>query len=59
MSSACTPTCGPPGGWWRGEYLPWMSVLGGSFVIMAMSVGLFALASFIFRRRELATYSGQ
>ena len=49
----------PTGRLVEGEYLPWMSVLGGSFVIMAMSVGLFALASFIFRRRELATYSGQ
>ncbi len=42
----------------EGEYLSWWSLLGGTAVIGLMGVGLFVLATYIFRRRELATYSG-
>ncbi|MFO0830527.1 MAG: hypothetical protein U0637_01665 [Phycisphaerales bacterium] len=42
----------------EGEYLSWGSVAGGTFVIGLMAAGLFVFATFIFRRRELATYSG-
>ncbi len=48
----------PTGHLVEGEYLSWMSVLGGTAVVMLMSVVLFVLATYIFRRRELATYSG-
>ncbi len=42
----------------EGLRLSWVQMAGGTGVLAAASAALFALASFIFRRRELATYSG-
>jgi ABC-type transport system involved in multi-copper enzyme maturation permease subunit len=43
----------------QGELLPWSDLALGGIYLVLVSIGLFALASYIFRRRELATYSGQ
>ncbi len=48
----------PTGRLVEGEYLSWAGLLGGTVVVGLMSIGLFVLATYIFRRRELATYSG-
>lgn len=42
-----------------GRLLPWSRVIGGTAALAVASAVLFALSVFIFRRRELATYSGQ
>jgi hypothetical protein len=54
-----TPTCGPPRGWSRGSSSPASTSSAGTLVLAAASAMLFALAIYIFRRRELALYSGQ
>ncbi|MBZ0172210.1 MAG: hypothetical protein K8E66_07520, partial [Phycisphaerales bacterium] len=42
-----------------GRLLPWSSVAGGTGVLTFITSILFALAVSVFRRRELALYSGQ
>ena len=41
-----------------GILMPWDSVATGGLLLVALVVVLFALASFVFRSRELAIYSG-
>ncbi|MBY0112839.1 MAG: ABC transporter permease subunit [Phycisphaerales bacterium] len=41
-----------------GVLLPWDSVATGGLLLVALVMGLFALASYVFRSRELAIYSG-
>ncbi len=43
----------------QGELIPVIDVALGVIGLGLASIGLFAFASFIFQRRELATYSGQ
>ena len=43
----------------QGELIPIVDVALGVLGLGLASLGLFAFASFIFQRRELATYSGQ
>lgn len=42
-----------------GRLLSWQALLQTCLIMLAMCGGLFAVGSYIFRRRELATYSGQ
>lgn len=42
-----------------GRLMPWSSVAGGTGVLSLATAVLFLLAVYVFRRRELATYSGQ
>ena len=42
-----------------GRLLTWSSMAWGCGVLLAWTAGMYALAVGIFRRRELATYSGQ
>jgi hypothetical protein len=48
----------PTGRLVEGEYLSWGELAGGTFVVGLMAAVLFVTATYIFRRRELATYSG-
>ncbi|MBL8874851.1 MAG: hypothetical protein JNM86_03540 [Phycisphaerae bacterium] len=41
-----------------GVLLPWSSVATGGLLLIAFTVVLFAMGSFVFKSRELATYSG-
>lgn len=43
----------------EGRLLAWSSVGGAALLLAAVSGGVFLVGAFIFRRRELATYSGQ
>lgn len=42
----------------EGEHLSWLSLAGGSTLVLLWCAALFALGVFIFKRRELAIYSG-
>ena len=42
-----------------GLYLPWEEVAWGTAVLAGCTVVLYLAGSFVFKRRELATYSGQ
>jgi len=43
----------------EGKYISWSSTAEGGLLLLAISCALWAVASAIFRKRELAIYSGQ
>lgn len=43
----------------EGRLIPWSSLLAGAGILAAWSAVLYSVAVGVFRRRELATYSGQ